>query len=140
MDQNGKLLQDGRICWSEVPASVVIHKPYAIARLPKHIEVLTFSEDAFCKKLLLTVSSINFVLILKFLHYYSTYNLTLMQIRSLRTTYPLVQTIVLRDVRLLVKSTDCIIAALGNSMYGLLPVPFGAQVPFYNAYALFIQQ
>ena len=39
VDQNGKLLQDGRICWSEAPASVIIDRPYAIARLPKYVEV-----------------------------------------------------------------------------------------------------
>ncbi|XP_065016297.1 vacuolar sorting protein 39-like [Musa acuminata AAA Group] len=39
VDQNGKLLQDGRICWSEAPASVVVHKPYAVGRLPRHIEI-----------------------------------------------------------------------------------------------------
>ncbi|XP_009409101.2 vacuolar sorting protein 39 [Musa acuminata AAA Group] len=39
VDQNGKLLQDGRICWSEAPASVVVQKPYAVGRLPRHIEI-----------------------------------------------------------------------------------------------------
>ncbi|RWR97697.1 vam6/Vps39-like protein isoform X1 [Cinnamomum micranthum f. kanehirae] len=38
VDQNGKLNNDGRICWSEAPASVVIHIPYAIARLPRYVE------------------------------------------------------------------------------------------------------
>ncbi|OAY77566.1 Vam6/Vps39-like protein [Ananas comosus] len=87
VDQNGKLLQDGRICWSEAPGSVVIHKPYAIARLPRHVEV-----------------------------------------RSLKAPNQLVQTIVLRDVHLLLQTNNCILAALGNSVYGLLPVPLGAQI------------
>ena len=39
VDQNGKLLQDGNICWSKAPVSIVIHKPYALARLPRHVEV-----------------------------------------------------------------------------------------------------
>lgn len=39
VDQNGKLLQEGRICWSEAPASVVIEMPYAVGLLPRHIEV-----------------------------------------------------------------------------------------------------
>ena len=39
MDQNGKLLQEGRICWSEAPSVVIIHKPYAIALLPRFVEV-----------------------------------------------------------------------------------------------------
>lgn len=87
VDQNGKLLQDGRICWSEAPASVAIHKPYAVGRLPRHVEI-----------------------------------------RSLRAPYPLVQTVVLRDVHLLFQSNNCVIAALSNSVYGLLPVPLGAQI------------
>lgn len=41
MDQNGKLLQEGRICWSEAPAVVVIRKPYAVALLPRHVEVFS---------------------------------------------------------------------------------------------------
>ncbi|XP_075514737.1 vacuolar sorting protein 39-like isoform X2 [Primulina tabacum] len=39
VDQNGKLLQEGRICWSEAPASVVIEMPYAVGLLPRHIEI-----------------------------------------------------------------------------------------------------
>ncbi|KAH9313388.1 hypothetical protein KI387_028423 [Taxus chinensis] len=39
VDQNGKLLQEGRICWSEAPASVAIQFPYAIAQLPRHTEI-----------------------------------------------------------------------------------------------------
>ncbi|XP_039124470.1 vacuolar sorting protein 39 isoform X1 [Dioscorea cayenensis subsp. rotundata] len=87
VDQNGKLLQDGRICWSEAPASVIINKPYALARLPRHIEI-----------------------------------------RSLRAPYPLIQTIALRDVHLLLHSSNCVIAARGNSVYGLLSVSLGAQI------------
>ncbi|OVA05137.1 Clathrin [Macleaya cordata] len=86
VDQNGKLLQDGRISWSEAPTSVVIHMQYAIAHLPRHIEI-----------------------------------------RSLRVPYPLVQTVVLRDVHLL-KSNNNIIVVLDNSIIGLLPVPLGAQI------------
>lgn len=40
MDQNGKLLQEGRICWSEAPATVVIQMPYAVGLLPRHVEVI----------------------------------------------------------------------------------------------------
>ncbi|KAH9332094.1 hypothetical protein KI387_004202, partial [Taxus chinensis] len=87
VDQNGKLLHEGRICWSEAPASVAIHLPYAIAQLPWHIEI-----------------------------------------RSLRAPYPLVQTFPLRDVHLLLASSNCVIAVLENSAYCLLPVPVGAQV------------
>jgi hypothetical protein len=43
VDQNGKLIQDGRIIWSDTPASVVIHKPYAVARLPRHVEVKSYN-------------------------------------------------------------------------------------------------
>jgi uncharacterized membrane protein len=39
VDQNGKLRPDGRICWSEAPAEVVIQKPYALALLPRFVEV-----------------------------------------------------------------------------------------------------
>ena len=39
MDQNGKLLPEGRICWSEAPTEVVIRKPYAVALLPRFVEV-----------------------------------------------------------------------------------------------------
>ncbi|PKA52200.1 hypothetical protein AXF42_Ash010096 [Apostasia shenzhenica] len=87
VDQNGKLLQDGRICWSEPPSSIVFHKPYGLARLPRHVEI-----------------------------------------RSLRPPFPLVQTVVLRDVHLLQQSSNCVIAIVGSSIYGLLPVPLGAQI------------
>jgi hypothetical protein len=52
----------------------------------------------------------------------------LLQIRSLRAPSALVQTVVLRDVQKLVQTDNCILAALSNSVYGLLPVPIGAQV------------
>ncbi|KAJ1293883.1 hypothetical protein BS78_01G103500 [Paspalum vaginatum] len=87
VDQNGKLIQDGRIIWSDTPASVVIHRPYAVARLQRHVEI-----------------------------------------RSLRAPNSLVQTVVLRDVQKLVQTDNCILAALSNSVYGLLPVPIGAQI------------
>ncbi|KAI3726490.1 hypothetical protein L1987_66287 [Smallanthus sonchifolius] len=85
--QNGKLFPEGRICWSEAPAAVVIQKPYAIALLPKHIEI-----------------------------------------RSLRVPYPLMQTIVIRNVRGIQQGNNGIIASLDQSIYGLFPVPLGAQI------------
>ncbi|KAI3813532.1 hypothetical protein L1987_18258 [Smallanthus sonchifolius] len=87
VDQNGKLLQEGRICWSEAPAIVVIQKPYATALLPRHIEI-----------------------------------------RSLRVPYPLIQTVVLRDVCRIHQGNNAIIVSLNNSIYGLFPVPLGAQI------------
>ncbi|KAL8123788.1 vacuolar sorting protein 39 [Apium graveolens] len=87
VDQNGKLLQEGRISWSEAPAVVVIQKPYAIGLLPRHIEI-----------------------------------------RFLRAPYPLIQTIVLRNVHCLVQSSNTIIVALDNSIHGFFPVPLGAQI------------
>ncbi|KAL2241343.1 UNVERIFIED_CONTAM: Vacuolar sorting protein 39 [Sesamum indicum] len=87
VDQNGKLLQEGRICWSEAPAAVVVEKPYAIGLLPRHVEI-----------------------------------------RSLRDPYPLIQTVVLRNVRRLLQSSHVIIVAVENSVYGLFPVPLGAQI------------
>ena len=53
VDQNGKLLQDGRICWSEAPASVIIDRPYAIARLPKYVEVGNHLHHAFPLQLII---------------------------------------------------------------------------------------
>ncbi|KAK8945028.1 hypothetical protein KSP39_PZI008019 [Platanthera zijinensis] len=38
IDQNGKLLHDDKICLSEAPASITSHKPYGLARLPRHVE------------------------------------------------------------------------------------------------------
>ncbi|KAK3008435.1 hypothetical protein RJ639_014433 [Escallonia herrerae] len=87
VDQNGKLLHEGRICWSESPAIVVIQKPYAIALLPRHVEI-----------------------------------------RSLRVPYPLIQTVVLRNVRHLLQSNNGVIVTLDKSVYGLFSVPLGAQI------------
>lgn len=50
------------------------------------------------------------------------------QIRSLRDPYPLIQTVVLRNVRRLTGSNKAIIVGLDNSVHGLFPVPLGAQV------------
>ncbi|MQL86964.1 hypothetical protein Taro_019497 [Colocasia esculenta] len=55
-------------------------------------------------------------------------DLLLGKVRSLRSPYPLVQTVGLRDVHVLLQCNGCVIAALGNSLYGLLPVPIGAQI------------
>ncbi|PWA81788.1 citron homology (CNH) domain protein [Artemisia annua] len=87
VDQNGKLVPEGRICWSEAPAVVVIQKPYAIALLPKHIEI-----------------------------------------RLLRVPYPLIQTIGLRNIRGIKQGNNGVIASLDQSVYGLFPVPLGAQI------------
>jgi hypothetical protein len=45
VDQNGKLIPEGRICWSEAPLEVVIQKPYAIALLPRFVEVTDCWEE-----------------------------------------------------------------------------------------------
>ncbi|KAF7850799.1 hypothetical protein BT93_L4995 [Corymbia citriodora subsp. variegata] len=87
VDQTGKLLPEGRICWSEAPQEVVIQKPYAIGLLPRYVEI-----------------------------------------RSLRVPYPLIQTVVLRNVRHLAQSNSSIVVALDNSVYGFFPVPIGAQI------------
>ncbi|XP_049412773.1 vacuolar sorting protein 39-like [Solanum stenotomum] len=87
VDQNGKLIQEGRVCWSEAPAIVVVQKPYAIGLLPRHVEI-----------------------------------------RSLRVPYPLIQTVVLWNVRRLVRSNNAVIVALDNSVFGFFPVPLGAQI------------
>ncbi|XWS42054.1 hypothetical protein CRYUN_Cryun17cG0135800 [Craigia yunnanensis] len=87
VDQNGKLLQADRICWSEAPTIVVIQKPYAVALFPRRVEI-----------------------------------------RSLRVPYPLIQTIVLHNPRHLIKSNNALVVALDNSVYGLFPVPLGAQI------------
>ncbi|XP_059293195.1 vacuolar sorting protein 39 isoform X1 [Lycium ferocissimum] len=87
VDQKGKLIQEGRVCWSEAPAVVIIQKPYAMGLLPRHVEI-----------------------------------------RSLRVPYPLIQTVVLRNVRRLVRSNNVVIVALDNSVFGFFPVPLGAQI------------
>ena len=50
------------------------------------------------------------------------------QIRSLRVPYPLIQTVVLRNMCHLHQSNNAILVAVDNSVYGLFPVPLGAQV------------
>ncbi|XP_021714513.1 vam6/Vps39-like protein [Chenopodium quinoa] len=87
VDQNGKLGQEGRICWSEAPSQIVIHEPYAIGLLSKHIEI-----------------------------------------RSLQQPFPLIQTVGLRNVRHVIRSNSAIIVSLEKSVYGLFPVPLGAQI------------
>ncbi|XP_058766537.1 vacuolar sorting protein 39-like [Vicia villosa] len=87
VDQNGKLRPEGRICWSEAPTEVVIQKPYALALLPRFVEI-----------------------------------------RSLRAPYPLIQTVVFRNVRHLRHSNNSVVIALENSVHGLFPVPLGAQI------------
>ncbi|TXG59635.1 hypothetical protein EZV62_014208 [Acer yangbiense] len=86
VDQNGKLLQADRICWSEAPTTVIIQKPYAIALLRR------------------------------------------VEIRSLRVPYPLIQTVVLQNVQHLLPSSNAVIVATDNSVFGLFPVPLGAQI------------
>ncbi|PON67665.1 Clathrin, heavy chain [Parasponia andersonii] len=54
--------------------------------------------------------------------------LLLGKVRSLRAPYPLIQTVVLRNVRHLLQSNNSAIVALDNSVYGLFPVPLGAQI------------
>ncbi|KAL0763858.1 hypothetical protein Bca101_080009 [Brassica carinata] len=87
VDQNGKLLQTERLCWSEAPTAIVIQNPYAIALLPRRVEV-----------------------------------------RLLRSPYPLIQTIVLQNIRHLVKSNNAVIVGLDNSVHALFPVSIGAQI------------
>ncbi|KAF3776274.1 Vam6/Vps39-like protein [Nymphaea thermarum] len=54
--------------------------------------------------------------------------LLLGKIRSLRVPYQLVQTIALREIRHLLSADGFVVAALDTSVYGLLPVPLGAQI------------
>lgn len=51
-----------------------------------------------------------------------------LQVRSLRAPYPLIQTVVLRNARRLLQSNNAAIVALDYAVYGLFPVPLGAQV------------
>lgn len=113
MDQNGKLLQDGRIVWSEAPAAVVIQKPYAVALLSKHIEVTYSQLDMFVDLLWI----------------YSSAFMVTLQVRSLRVPYPLIQTVVLRNARRLGLSNNAVVVALDNTVFCLFQVPLGAQVP-----------
>ncbi|KAL0798538.1 hypothetical protein Bca101_053713 [Brassica carinata] len=87
VDRNGKLLQTERICWSEAPTDIVVQNPYAIALLPRRVEV-----------------------------------------RLLRSPYPLIQTVVLQNIRHLVKSNNAVIVGLDNSVHILFPVSIGAQI------------
>ncbi|OWM66372.1 hypothetical protein CDL15_Pgr013589 [Punica granatum] len=57
-----------------------------------------------------------------------TGELILGKIRSLRVPYPLIQTVVLRNARHLIQSSSAVVVALDNSIYGLFPVPLGAQI------------
>ncbi|KAL5704619.1 Vam6/Vps39-like protein [Ranunculus cassubicifolius] len=50
------------------------------------------------------------------------------EIRSLRAPHPLVQTVVLRSIYRLLQSNDFVFATSNNSVYGLFPVPIGAQI------------
>uniref|UniRef100_A0A7C8Z1A3 CNH domain-containing protein n=1 Tax=Opuntia streptacantha TaxID=393608 RepID=A0A7C8Z1A3_OPUST len=50
------------------------------------------------------------------------------EIRSLKQPYPLIQTIVLRNVRHVMHSNGIILVSLERSVYGLFPVPLGAQI------------
>ncbi|KAI3785289.1 hypothetical protein L1987_44405 [Smallanthus sonchifolius] len=54
--------------------------------------------------------------------------LLLGKIRSLRVPYPLMQTIVIRNVRGIQQGNNGIIVSLDQSIYGLFPVPLGAQI------------
>lgn len=56
----------------------------------------------------------------------------MLQIRSLRVPYPLMQTIGLRNVRGIQQGHNGIIVSLDQSMYGLFPVPLGAQVCYFS--------
>ncbi|XP_076960702.1 vacuolar sorting protein 39-like isoform X2 [Bidens hawaiensis] len=87
VDQSGKLIPEGRICWSDAPSAVVIQKPYAIALLPKCIEI-----------------------------------------RSLRAPYPLMQTIVIRNVHGIQQGSNGVIVSLDQALFGLFPIPLGAQI------------
>ncbi|KAH0971243.1 hypothetical protein GBA52_023399 [Prunus armeniaca] len=54
--------------------------------------------------------------------------LLLGKVRSLRAPYPLIQTVVLRNARRILQSNNSVIVALDNAVYGLFPVPLGAQI------------
>lgn len=94
----------------------MIQKPYAIALLPRFVEV-TDCWGAICAFLIVKGCG------------YMCFNMAfVLQIRSLRDPYPLIQTIVLRNVRHLCQSNNSVILALDDSIHGLFPVPLGAQV------------
>ncbi|XP_050371906.1 vacuolar sorting protein 39 [Argentina anserina] len=50
------------------------------------------------------------------------------EVRSLRAPYPLIQTVVLRNARRLLQTNNAAIVALDYAVYGLFPVPLGAQI------------
>ncbi|KAL0891609.1 hypothetical protein Bca101_015592 [Brassica carinata] len=54
--------------------------------------------------------------------------LLLGKVRLLRSPYPLIQTIVLQNIRHLVKSNNAVIVGLDNSVHVLFPVSIGAQI------------
>ncbi|KAF2551039.1 hypothetical protein F2Q68_00037938 [Brassica cretica] len=54
--------------------------------------------------------------------------LLLGKVRLLRSPYPLIQTIVLQNIRHLVKSNNAVIVGLDNSVHALFPVSIGAQI------------
>ncbi|KAL8168245.1 hypothetical protein V2J09_009744 [Rumex salicifolius] len=39
VDKNGKLVNEGMVCWSDTPSQVIIQMPYAVGLLPRHIEI-----------------------------------------------------------------------------------------------------
>ncbi|KAH0871742.1 hypothetical protein HID58_078764 [Brassica napus] len=50
------------------------------------------------------------------------------RVRLLRSPYPLIQTIVLQNIRHLVKSNNAVMVGLDNSVHALFPVSIGAQI------------
>ncbi|XP_020223386.1 vacuolar sorting protein 39-like isoform X2 [Cajanus cajan] len=50
------------------------------------------------------------------------------EIRSLQAPYPLIQTVVLQNVRHLSHSNNSVILALDNFIHGLFPVPLRVQI------------
>ncbi|KAF3508113.1 hypothetical protein F2Q69_00008902 [Brassica cretica] len=54
--------------------------------------------------------------------------LLLGKVRLLRSPYPLIQTVVLQNIRHLVKSNNAVIVGLDNSVHVLFPVSIGAQI------------
>lgn len=118
MDQNGKLAHEGRVCWTEAPTVVVIQKAYGIALLSRYVEVVSCD---LCSKLYLL-----FVVLFRGMS--GDDAVCVLQVRSLRAPYPLIQTIILRNARRLLQSNNAAIVALDYAVYGLFPVPLGAQV------------
>ncbi|KAJ4898833.1 Vacuolar sorting protein 39 [Raphanus sativus] len=54
--------------------------------------------------------------------------LLLGKVRLLRSPYPLIQTVVLQNIRHLVKSNNAVIVGLDSSVHALFPVSIGAQI------------